>query len=58
MTARRRAEQWDRDDHLARVMLTRTCRHCDAEGWRYKPGTRVPVTPYERCNHRPLQSVS
>jgi len=56
--AREHAEQWDREHHLARVMATRKCALCDADGWRYEPGTRIPQTPYERCDHRQLRSVS
>lgn len=46
------AGERERDAMLAR----RKCPHCDADGFRYEPGTRVPKTPYERCNH--LRSVS
>lgn len=38
------------------VLTRRKCPHCDADGYRYEPGTRVPKAPYERCNH--LRSVS
>lgn len=58
MRAREHAEQWDRDQRLTRVMADRSCGLCDADGWRYEPGTRIPLTPYERCDHRQLRSVS
>lgn len=50
----RRASERSRDDMLAR----RRCPHCDADGQRYEPDSRVPMTPYVRCDHRPLRSVS
>jgi hypothetical protein len=40
------------------LMAVRKCPHCDADGQRYAEGTRIPATPYERCDHRPLRSVS
>jgi hypothetical protein len=55
--AREHAEQFDRDTHLSHVMTIRACPHCDAEGWRVDD-RRVPLTPYQRCDHRPLRSVS
>jgi hypothetical protein len=55
--AREHAEQFDRDTHLGQVMTIRACPHCDAEGWRVDD-RRVPFTPYQRCEHRPLRSVS
>lgn len=30
---------------------TRACPMCDVDGYRYEPGRRVPLTPYERCDH-------
>lgn len=38
-------------------MATRRCPHCDTDGWRWDEH-HVPLTPYQRCNHRPLRSVS
>jgi hypothetical protein len=58
MKAREHAEQWERQQYLDRIMANRNCNLCDADGWRYQPGTRVPLTPYERCDHRSLRSVS
>lgn len=40
------------------LLAQRKCVHCDADGYRYQDGTRVPMTPYVRCDHRPLRSVS
>jgi len=40
------------------MAATRPCRLCDIDGWRYEAGTRVPMTPYQRCDHRPRRSVS
>jgi len=53
-------EQLDRQHqtvHLEQVMITRRCSLCDADGWRYEANSRVPATPYVRCDHRPLRSV-
>jgi hypothetical protein len=59
--ARVARERWDaqqatrdRDEMLTR----RKCGLCDADGWRLTPGSRIPLSPYERCDHRPLRSVS
>lgn len=54
MRAREHAEQWDRDQHLNAIMVTRNCGLCDADGWRYELGSRVPMSPYTKCDHRPL----
>jgi hypothetical protein len=45
--ARKTAVAWDQ----ARRAVIRACPMCDAEGWRFEPGRRVPVTPYQRCDH-------
>lgn len=58
LKAREHAEQWDEQHRTAALMAARHCQLCDAEGWRYELGTRVPLTPYEHCDHRPLRSVS
>lgn len=47
-----------RSRNLEQLMTVRRCQLCDAEGWRYEPGARVPLTPYERCDHRQLRSAS
>lgn len=47
--ARRTAETWDRE----RRATTRACPFCDADGWRYEFGRRIPITPYVRCDHTP-----
>lgn len=47
-----------RGRNLEQLMTVRRCRLCDAEGWRYEPGTRIPLAPYERCDHRQLRSAS
>lgn len=52
--ARRLAEAWDADEpRRARDerLTIRACRLCDADGWRLTPGTRVPASPYARCDH-------
>lgn len=52
--ARRAAEAWDADapKRLVDERLTiRACPFCDADGWRYAPGTRIPATPYVECDH-------
>jgi hypothetical protein len=54
---RKRGEQRSRSDDLDQTMLVRRCPDCDAEGWRVDD-RRVPLTPYQRCDHRPLRSVS
>lgn len=57
--ARLARKAWDAlagERDLEALMNQRQCPHCDADGYRYEPGTRVPKTPYERCNH--LRSVS
>jgi hypothetical protein len=41
---------------LAELATVRACRHCDAEGWRLDEH-RIPITPYQRCDHRRLQAV-
>lgn len=54
-------EQWDiqqADRVRADRDAIRACRLCDGEGQRLQPGTRIPIAPYERCDHRPLRSVS
>lgn len=58
--ARLAREQWDRDVKEAatdagRVILQ--CRMCDVDGYAYEPGSRVPKTPWEKCDHRPVRSV-
>lgn len=58
--ARVARERWDTDEakRAKETMLTaRRCGLCDADGWRLSPGSRIPVSPYERCDHRPLRSV-
>jgi hypothetical protein len=58
--ARLEREAWDRsagDRRREAVLAARRCRHCDADGQRYQEGTRIPMTPYVRCDHRPLRSV-
>ena len=58
--ARIARERWDTDQSKRdrdRMFATRKCGLCDAEGWRYDPGTRHPMSPPERCSHRPLRSV-
>lgn len=55
--ARLAAEQQDRDQRATTSAANRACNLCDLEGWRYEPGSRVPLTPYQRCDHRPLRSV-
>lgn len=54
--ARRAREAWNRHAELDRITAIRRCRLCDAEGWRYEPGRRVPITPYLRCTHTPLDT--
>lgn len=59
--ARQAREKWDRDVKEAAKnagLAVRKCRLCDAEGQRYEDGTRIPMTPYVKCDHRPLRSVS
>lgn len=59
--ARLAREEWDRNaaERSRDEMLTRRrCSHCDADGQRYEDGTRIPMTPYRKCDHRPLRSVS
>lgn len=58
--ARQAREKWDRDVKEAATkagLAVRACRQCDADGQMYEPGTRVPASPYRRCDHRPLRSV-
>jgi hypothetical protein len=59
--ARIARERWDTDqskrDREA-TLVARRCGLCDADGWRLTPGSRIPLSPYERCDHRPLRSVS
>jgi len=55
--ARLLTEQHHHDADQQRRMTTRRCPHCDAEGWRWDEH-HVPLSPYQRCNHRPLRSVS
>lgn len=45
--SRKSAAAWD----IARREITRACPLCDADGWRFEPGRRVPLTPYQRCDH-------
>jgi hypothetical protein len=45
--ARKSAATWD---ELQRTVI-RACPLCDVEGWRYEPGRRIPITPYQRCDH-------
>jgi hypothetical protein len=52
--ARRLAEAWDANEpRRARDqrLTIRACGLCDADGWRLTPGTRIPATPYARCDH-------
>jgi hypothetical protein len=54
-------EAWDKAAGVRsreELAVARKCRHCDADGQRYAEGTRIPATPYERCDHHPLRSVS
>lgn len=58
--ARIAREAWDKGaaERGRDAMLSiRRCQHCDAEGQRYQAGTRHPMTPYRKCDHRPLRSV-
>jgi hypothetical protein len=59
--ARQAREGWDRDvkeaADVAGLVVLR-CRMCDVDGYAYEPGTRIPKTPWERCDHRPVRSVS
>lgn len=59
--ARIARERWDADQSKRdrqSMMTRRKCGLCDADGWRLTPGSRLPLSPYERCDHRPLRSVS
>lgn len=59
--ARQARERWDRDVKEAAKdagLAIRRCRMCDPDGYEYEPGTRIPKTPWVRCEHRPLRSVS
>jgi hypothetical protein len=59
--ARIARERWDTDEaqRAKEAMLaTRKCGLCDTDGYRLTPGTRIPLSPYEKCDHRPLRSVS
>jgi len=49
--ARQALERWEVD----RRQFVRACPLCDAEGWRWEPGRRIPMTPYVRCDHQPLE---
>lgn len=49
--ARKAAEQHDAD----RAARVRACPLCDADGFRYEPGRRIPITPYEKCDHQPRE---
>lgn len=52
--ARIAAQTWDADAPLrardARLVI-RECPWCDGDGYRVDPATRVPVSPYTRCDH-------
>ncbi|MGW9307788.1 helix-turn-helix domain-containing protein [Saccharomonospora azurea] len=58
----------DLDSRLATIRAThrrtaerdaiRQCRLCDGDGARFQPGTRIPATPYIRCNHQPEQEIA
>lgn len=54
--ARRARQHWDDEQELNKIMTIRRCRLCDADGWRYEPGRRIPITPYVRCDHTPLDT--
>lgn len=59
--ARLAGEAWDQaaaELERDEMLRQRRCRRCDADGQMYEPGTRVPASPYRRCDHRPLRSVS
>lgn len=58
--ARLAREQWDRDVKEAAKtagLAARGCRMCDIEGWAYVPGTKIPKTPWVKCDHSPVRSV-
>ena len=59
--ARQAREKWDRDVKEAAKnagLAIRRCQMCDPDGYEYEPGSRVPKTPWVRCDHRSLRSVS
>lgn len=52
--ARRLAATWDADEpkrHVDERRTIRACPFCDADGWRYTPGTRIPASPWIHCDH-------
>lgn len=58
--ARVARERWDRDVKEAAKtagLAARACRMCDPDGYVYEIGTRVPKTPWVKCEHSPLRSV-
>lgn len=59
--ARQAREKWDRDVKEAAKsagLAIRRCQMCDPDGYEYESGTRIPKTPWVRCDHRSLRSVS
>jgi hypothetical protein len=59
--ARLLREEYDGQQFRAeqeRRAVIHTCKLCDVDGWRYEDDRRIPITPYVKCDHRPLRSVS
>jgi len=58
--ARLLREEYDGQQFRAeqeRRATVHACNLCDADGWRYEDDRRVVITPYVKCDHRPLRSV-
>ncbi|WP_103348968.1 hypothetical protein [Amycolatopsis sp. CA-128772] len=49
--ARKAAERHD----VEQAARARACPLCDGDGFRYVPGRRIPITPYEKCDHLPRE---
>lgn len=59
--ARLARQAWDSgqvDGERERRSEVRACRLCDVDGYRFEDDRRIPITPYVKCDHRPLRSVS